>query len=233
MRAELSRQSVASHFDDISTGVLSPSADALFADHVVGGQILLPGVGYLEMAFIANLGRYSAFIDIAFMRPCWLPEPGANERCVLRCTRRSEGVFEIASWRGVGSSVEAKSTTHFRGMLVNIELDPKATKGKISQRSYLNQCVEAPLLKLKSILSSCWQAPAVYCASSNQPGTCTIKTHLPKTGPAHMSRHASSLAVPQEDSMCGDGPTTQIIESPLHDSLPAHISRHASSLAVP
>lgn len=116
LRAELSRQSVASHFDDISTGVLSPSADALFADHVVGGQILLPGVGYLEMAFIANLGRYSAFIDIAFMRPCWLPEPGANERCVLRCTRRSEGVFEIASWRGSSSS-GSKFTTHFRATL--------------------------------------------------------------------------------------------------------------------
>ena len=25
--------------------------------------------------------------------------------------------------------------------------------------------------------------------------------------PEHLSRHASSLAVPQEDSMCGDGPT--------------------------
>jgi hypothetical protein len=182
------------------------------------------------MTFIANLGRHSAFTDIAFMRPCWLPQPGTDEKCVLRCTRRrSEGAFEIASWRGVGSSVEAKFTTHFRGMLVNIKLDPKATKRKISQRSYMNQCVEAPLLKLKSILSSCWQAPAVYCASSNQPGTCTIQTHLPK----HVSRHASSLVMPQEDSMCGDGPATQIIESPLHDSLPAHISRHASSLAVP
>ena len=26
------------------------------------------------------------------------------------------------------------------------------------------------------------------------------------TSPEHLSRHASSLAVPQEDSMCGDGP---------------------------
>ena len=27
------------------------------------------------------------------------------------------------------------------------------------------------------------------------------------TNPAHLSRDASSLAVPQEDSMCGDGPS--------------------------
>ena len=67
------RQLIDSHLDEISTGVLSPSAEALFADHVVGGQILLPGVGYLEMMFIANLGRHSVFTDIAFMRPCWLP----------------------------------------------------------------------------------------------------------------------------------------------------------------
>ncbi len=112
---------------------------------------------------------------------------------------------------------------------VNIELGPKATKRKISQRCYMNQCVEAPLLRLKSILSRCWQAPAMCCVSPNQPGTCTIKNHLPK----HISRHASSLAVPQEDSMCGDGPTTQSIEGFLQESWPAHMSRHASSLAVP
>ena len=205
LREEMPRQSIVSHLDEISTGVLSPSAEALFADHVVGGQILLPGVGYLEMMFIANLGRHSTFTGVLFMRPCWLPQPGTNERCVLRCTRRGDGAFEIASWRGVGSSIESKFTTHFMAMPVNIELDPKATKRKITQRSYMNQRVEAPLLKLKSILSSCWQVSTV----SNQPETCTKKTHLPKAGPGHVSRHASSLAVPQEDGLCGDGPTTQ------------------------
>jgi len=223
------------HLDEISTGVLSPSAEALFSDHVVNGRILLPGVGYLEMTFIANLGRFSAFSDVAFMRPCWLPRPGTNEKCVLRCTQRGEGTFEIASWRGIGSSVGSKFTTHFMATpVVNNESDLKATKTKISQRHYMNQCVEAPLLNLKSILSSCWQAPVMYRASSSQLGTYTKKTHLSKTaGPRHMSQHASSLAVPQEDSMCGDGPTTQSKESFLLDSAPAHISRHASSLAVP
>ncbi len=106
LRAETPRQSIDSHLDEISTGILSLSAEALFSDHIVGGSILLPGVGYLEMMFIANLGRFSAFTDVAFMRPCWLPEPGTNERCVLRCTRRGEGAFEIASWRDAGSSIE-------------------------------------------------------------------------------------------------------------------------------
>ena len=113
---------VDSHLDEISTGLLAPSAEALFADHVVGGQILLPGVGYLEMMFIANLGRHSAFTDVAFMRPCWLPQPGGNEKCVLRCTRKGEGAFEIASWRGVGSKVESYFTTHFRAVLDNIDI---------------------------------------------------------------------------------------------------------------
>ena len=73
LREEMPRQSIVSHLDEISTGVLSPSAEALFADHVVGGQILLPGVGYLEMMFTASIRRNSAFTDVAFMRPCWLP----------------------------------------------------------------------------------------------------------------------------------------------------------------
>ena len=119
LRAETMGHPVDSHLHEnaVSTGVLSPSAEALFSDHVVGGRILLPGVGYLEMTFIANLGRQSLFADVAFMRPCWLPEPGTNERCVLRCTRRGEGAFEIASWRGILSPVEANFTTHFRAIL--------------------------------------------------------------------------------------------------------------------
>ena len=78
---------------------------------------MLPGVGYLEMMFIANLGRNSAFTDVAFMRPCWLPRPGTNEKCVLRCTRRGEGPFEIASWRGKKTSMESMEyefKIHFR-----------------------------------------------------------------------------------------------------------------------
>ena len=54
--------------------------------------------------------------------------------------------------------------------------------------------------------------------------------------PAYVSRHASSLAMPQEDSMCGDGPTVSndcVNKNPLLELRPEHKSRHASSLAVP
>ena len=73
LRAETPRKLIDSYLDKVSIGVLSSSAEALFSDHVVGGQILLPGVGYLEMTFIANIRHNSAFTSIAFMRPCWLP----------------------------------------------------------------------------------------------------------------------------------------------------------------
>ena len=54
--------------------------------------------------------------------------------------------------------------------------------------------------------------------------------------PAYVSRHASSLAMPQEDSMCGDGPTVSndcIDMNSLLQLRPEYTSRHASSLAVP
>ena len=58
----------------VFSGALSPSAEALFSHHVVGGTIILPGVGYVEMAFAASSGR--ALAPVAFLRPCVLPEPG-------------------------------------------------------------------------------------------------------------------------------------------------------------
>ena len=97
------------------SGALSPSAEALFSHHVVGGTIILPGVGYVEMAFAASSGR--ALVAVAFLRPCVLPEPGRGENCVLRCTRRA-GALEIASARGTGSSSFASC---FSGTLANIE----------------------------------------------------------------------------------------------------------------
>ncbi len=142
LRAETLGRPLGSHQDEISTGILSPSAEALFADHVVGGRILLPGVGYLEMTFIANLGRYSAFTDVAFIRPCWLPTPKTNERCVLRCTRRDEGAFEIASWRGVGSSGESNFTSHFwatpKNSTNSTDKGTATTSAKFSRRGYFS-----------------------------------------------------------------------------------------------
>ena len=65
---------------------------------------------------------------------------------------------------------------------------------------------------------------------------CLKKTSLLAHSPAYISRHASSLAMPQEDSMCGDGPTVPVDNNDKSSLLkvhPEHTSRHASSLAVP
>jgi len=79
---------------DVFSGALSPSALLLFSHHVVSGTIILPGVGYVEMALAASSGR--ALTAVAFLRPCLLAGPGRGEKCVLRCTRRA-GALEIAS----------------------------------------------------------------------------------------------------------------------------------------
>ena len=78
----------------VFSGALSPSAEALFSHHVVGGTIILPGVGYVEMAFAASSGR--ALTAVAFVRPCSLSGPGRGKKCTLRCTRR-DSTLEIAS----------------------------------------------------------------------------------------------------------------------------------------
>ena len=99
----------------VFSGALSPSAEALFSHHVVGGTIILPGVGYVEMAFAAGASR--ALAAVAFLRPCSLSGPGRDEKCMLRCTRRA-GALEIASARDTGSSSFAWC---FAGTLANIE----------------------------------------------------------------------------------------------------------------
>jgi len=78
----------------VFSGALSPSAEALFSHHVVGGTIILPGVGYVEMAFAASSSR--ALTAVAFLRPCVLSGPDRGEKCVLRCMRRA-GALDIAS----------------------------------------------------------------------------------------------------------------------------------------
>ena len=49
-------------------------AGALFSHHVVGGSILLPGVGYVEMAFSSSpVVERSVMTAVLFLRPCVLP----------------------------------------------------------------------------------------------------------------------------------------------------------------
>ena len=59
-----------------STSILAPFAGALFSHHVVGGSILLPGVGYVEMALAFQaLGASSVLSFVAFVRPCVMSPP--------------------------------------------------------------------------------------------------------------------------------------------------------------
>ena len=56
------------------------------------------------------------------------------------------------------------------------------------------------------------------------------KNPLLEVRPDHTSRHASSLAVPQEDSMCGDGPTIpEVIAMNQND----RAVQHSAGLSMP
>ena len=120
--SEVPRQQVGSGFDEsiVSTGVFTPSAEALLSHHIVGGRILLPGVGYLEMTFSAT--KQHVLKSVAFIRPCVLPEPqpGVAEKYVLRCIRRGQETFEISS-SGNTSSEELKFATHFAATCSDLE----------------------------------------------------------------------------------------------------------------
>ena len=53
------------------------------------------------------------------------------------------------------------------------------------------------------------------------------------TRPKHLSRHASSLAVPQEDSMCGDGPGQPGIKDRHQtDQVPFNLRGHSTDMEV-
>ena len=92
-----------SSLDDavISIGTLAPLVQDSFSHHVIAGSIFLPGTGYVEMTFAANQSQHNVLKGVAVTRPCVLPVPGFenNWKCVLRCTRRGKGLFEISSSR--------------------------------------------------------------------------------------------------------------------------------------
>ncbi len=120
------------------SGALSHAAEALFSHHVVGGTIILPGVGYVEMAFAASSGR--ALTAVAFLRPCLLAGPGRGEKCLLRCTRRA-GALMIASARGTESS---SFGTCFAGTLANIESSQAKTVSGREYTARMERSIEAP-----------------------------------------------------------------------------------------
>jgi hypothetical protein len=54
LRLHMRRESTTTFHLPSSGMPLSPAADAAIAEHVVGGGVLLPGVGYLEMAMASS-----------------------------------------------------------------------------------------------------------------------------------------------------------------------------------
>ena len=106
------------HAEVRDSHVLLPEGTlAVLSHHIVGGNILLPGVGYVEMAFAADADRRKVLSAVAVVRPCVLPAPGmgvAGERCTLRCTLREAGTFDIASLRSTGP------LPHWIGYLANL-----------------------------------------------------------------------------------------------------------------
>ena len=184
-----------------SIGRLTASVIEILSDHVVGGNIFLPGVGYVEMAFNASRGR-SALTAAAFLKPCILPGPSDSWECVLRCTQREMGSFEISS-RTLRALVDSSFLLHFTATLAD---SASAHKAGTYRSTSINNWIEiTPMTLPKPSFSSCWSAAstqAVCRASSTR-----VRTPAVIINPLHVSHHASSLAVPQEDSMCGDGPT--------------------------
>ena len=121
---------------------------------------------------------------------------------MLRCTQRETGSFEISS-RPLETSVDSSFMTHFTAILAD---SAGAHKTKIYRPTSLSYRIEAPSMTLpKPSFSNCWSAASTQAVCRATPNW--FKTSAVVISPRHVSRHASSLAVPQEDSMCGDGPT--------------------------
>lgn len=104
---------------------LSQTVVAMLSDHVIGGRVLFPGVGYVEMALSAG-GVIAApgkrLVDVVFVRPCTLPllENGALRSCTQEVIMRyvhspEDDGFEVRSVR-ISSGSRSSFMTHARGI---------------------------------------------------------------------------------------------------------------------
>ncbi|KAH8074974.1 hypothetical protein JL721_955 [Aureococcus anophagefferens] len=99
---------VADALDDVEpdafAGALPPAARAAMADHGIGGDVLYPGVGYVELAF--QLLGVRDVSDLRFLRPCTLP-------CAAMRLVETGGGFEVSSAQTRGGA----HATHATGSL--------------------------------------------------------------------------------------------------------------------
>lgn len=104
-----------------SMGPLSLPADLVLSEHVVGGRILLPGVGFVEMVFAHSRADDLVLSAVAFVKPCILPnlslEPAL--RRTLRHTSQGKESFEISSGGRaiIDSAPDCRFQTHVAGGL--------------------------------------------------------------------------------------------------------------------
>ncbi|KAK7241742.1 hypothetical protein SO694_00152033 [Aureococcus anophagefferens] len=108
---------VADALDDVEpdafAGALPPAARAAMADHGIGGDVLYPGVGYVELAF--QLLGVRDVSDLRFLRPCTLP-------CAAMRLVETGGGFEVSSAQTRGGA----HATHATGSLDAKESVPRA-----------------------------------------------------------------------------------------------------------
>lgn len=58
----------------VVAGRLSFSVNAGFSDHVIDGKVLLPGLGFVELAFVVRKRNRSSTVlsGVDYLRPCSL-----------------------------------------------------------------------------------------------------------------------------------------------------------------
>ena len=97
---------------------LSSPRLAWLRDHVVGGQPIVPGAAYLEMALAAVHsalasrdagGGVVALADVVFAAPCAIPEAGGTELALSAELDPESGTVRIVSCLEPGARIEAGS----------------------------------------------------------------------------------------------------------------------------
>ena len=75
--------------------------DAAISEHVIGGAVLLPGVGFVEMAMAFSRASQPALDALGFIRPCVLP---GLETGLLNQDRLCAELLTIPTPQRAGSS---------------------------------------------------------------------------------------------------------------------------------
>ena len=101
----------------------------------MGGTILLPGVGFVEMALACRPNQISALTAVTFLRPCPLPD-GISARCAIRCTRHGVDSVEISSQR-MESVQESSFKTCFLGNIANVDGDFEIEPTHVAKHVYV------------------------------------------------------------------------------------------------